>query len=230
MTDKSKPITEDGVLKSDIEQLMTPQAVKELKDLSPTMQQFLLRWQDKRDMILGDQLKDELKEFLLGVYEADNDKLCKDVVEVIGQELRPINATLLLLSTAVSNMASDVTYIKTDVNSIKGRLEVIEKRLDKDEIVIKGFDERLAAKRQRIETLEKEVKVLRPDIIGKLLDEIHLLEPTIKKLVRTQAWWNIGLRIIIAVTISAIISLLVHYNLPHKYELKPDQRVEIITK
>lgn len=230
MTDKQKKITEEGVLKADMEQLMTPQAVKELGALSPTMQQFLLRWQDKRDMILGDQLKEELKEFLLGVYEADNDKLCKDVVEVIGQELRPINSTLLLLSTAVNNMAADVTDIKDDVSSIKGRLEVIEKRLDADEVMIKGFEERLAVKRQRIEILEKEVKMLRPDIINKLLEEIHFLDPIIKKLIRTQAWWNIALRILIAVTISTIITLLVHYNMPHKYELKPDQRVEIITR
>ena len=231
MTAKKK-ITEKGVLESDIHRLMTPEAVKDLEILikNPTLQQFLLRWKDADHQLLSEQLEEELKDFLFDIYEKDNEKMCADVVEVIGNELKPINATLLIMSKTVCGIASDITGIKEDVNSIKGRLEVIEKRLDTDEVMIKGFEERLELKRQRIEVLEKEVKVLRPDIIGKLLDEIHLLEPTIKKLVRTQAWWNIALRILIAVMISAIITLLIHYNIPHKFELEPNQRVEIITE
>jgi hypothetical protein len=121
MTAKRK-ITVKGVLSEEIKNLMTPKAVEELKDLSPTMQQFLLRWQDNRDLILGDQLKNELKDFLLGIYEKDNDKLCENVVEVIQQELKPINDTLSDLKRGQDN-------IIITLNAMDGRLRAIESQV-----------------------------------------------------------------------------------------------------
>ncbi len=53
---------------------------------------------------------------------------------------------------------------------------------------------------------------LRLDNIGKVTDDHSRI---INRLVRTQRWWNVALRILIAVAISAIITLLIHYNVPH---------------
>jgi len=173
MSAKKVSITEKGVLDSEIKKLMTPSAIKELKDLNPTMQQFLLRWQDHRDLLLGDQLKEELKEFLLDVYEKDNEALIKSVTTCVCKDLAgaiaPMNLKLEEISTGISSIKSDILIIKADLTVIKKRLEEVECKVTDEE--------------RRIVRLEK-----------------------------TQRWWNIGLRIAIAVFISAIITLLfIHY-------------------
>jgi hypothetical protein len=53
---------------------------------------------------------------------------------------------------------------------------------------------------------------IRLDCIEVVTDEHTKI---INRLVRTQKWWNIAGRILIAVAISAIISILIHYNLSH---------------
>jgi hypothetical protein len=126
-------ITENGVLKNEIEQLMTPKAIRELKDLSPTMQQFLLRWQDKRDVILGDKLKEELKDFLQEVYEQDNENVCKNVASVVGSQLAET------LSPFYSQMEGIAKSIK-DMNTI---LTEIQLRLTNDETILINLEKRI---------------------------------------------------------------------------------------
>jgi hypothetical protein len=132
MTVKKK-ITEKGVLDSEIRNLMTPVAIEELKVLSPTMQQFLLRWQDHRDIILGDQLKEELKAFLAEIYEKDNQNLCKEVTaSVCGQMeefLITINTRLAELSKGQVAIALDISHIKDDIVDIKKRLKTDEESI-----------------------------------------------------------------------------------------------------
>jgi hypothetical protein len=145
MTAKKAGITEKGVLDGEIRKLMTPDAIKELKDLSPTLQQFLLRWQDHRDLLLGDQLKEELKEFLLEVYEKDNEALiksvttcvCKDVAETIA----PMWSKLEEIGKGIVSIKSDILIIKSDLTDIKKRLGQVEIRVESEE--------------ERIEKLEK---------------------------------------------------------------------------
>jgi hypothetical protein len=129
MTAKKK-ITEKGVLDSEIRNLMTPVAIEELKILSPTMQQFLLRWQDHRDIILGDQLKEELKEFLGDIYIKDNENLCRDVTASVCSQMEEfltnINTRLAELSKGQEAIASDIGHIKDDILDIKKRLKTDE--------------------------------------------------------------------------------------------------------
>jgi len=126
---KKKP-TEKGVLDSEIRNLMTPVAIEELKILSPTMQQFLLRWQDHRDIILGDQLKGELKEFLADIYIKDNENLCREVTTSVCKEMEEfltnINTRLAELSKGQEAIALDIGQIKDDILDIKKRLKTDE--------------------------------------------------------------------------------------------------------
>lgn len=141
MTAKKIKLDEKGVLNADMEQLMTPQAVKELKDLSPTLQQFLLRWQDKRDMILGDQLKEELKDFLLEVYEKDNENLCKSVTMSVCKEfeefMNNVYNKLASLDSGQADMLKILSEIHVNFSALEKRVDVIEnKRLVKLESFI----------------------------------------------------------------------------------------------
>jgi hypothetical protein len=135
-------ITEKGVLDADMKQLMTPAAVKELKDLSPTLQQFLLRWQDKRDLILGDQLKDELKEFLAEIHEKDNEELCGNVAEIVVAQNRKLISSLdtqtesIEIQFSVKKMATSVSVIEEDIKEIKKRITDVEDRVSAEDVRI----------------------------------------------------------------------------------------------
>jgi chromosome segregation ATPase len=199
-------ITEDGVLGDEMRSLMTPKAVDELKGLSPTMQQFLLRWQDKRDLILGEQLKEDLKIFLLDVYKDDNKKLCETVTRSVSKELAevlvPMIEKLNELATSIKQAADDISVIKGDIKLINSNVKLIEDRIKLDEEKILMVEKRLEDKKRMLEDLRKDVNKLEPTLIAKLITEVNELRPAIDKMIRTQTWWNISLRIAIAVGIS----------------------------
>lgn len=182
MSVKKEPLTEKGVLDSEMKQLMTPEALKELKDLSPTMQQFLLRWLDKRDFILSEQLKEELKIFLKDLYEEDNERLCKSVANIVAlqlaETLTPIYLKLEELATGQTNMAVDIKKIKDD--QVKQTKEIKEK--------IKTTEE-------DIETLKDQVAFLQPENIITLRQEIEDMMPLLRKALKVNSTWNILLRI-----------------------------------
>lgn len=182
MSVKKEPLTEKGVLDSEMKQLMTPEALKELKDLSPTMQQFLLRWLDKRDFILSEQLKEELKIFLKDLYEEDNERLCKSVANIVAlqlaETLTPIYLKLEELATGQANMAVDIGKIKDD--QVKQTKEIKEK--------IKTTEE-------DIETLKDQVAFLQPENIITLRQEIEDMMPLLRKALKVNSTWNILLRI-----------------------------------
>jgi hypothetical protein len=154
MTAKKKippVVNEKGVLEADIKQLMTPTAIRELKDLSPTMQQFLLRWQDKRDLMLGDQLKEELKEFLAEIHEADNTELCKNVAEIVAAQNSLIFSALKVQTESIQKIEGSVKEIKESVETIKADIAEI-----KDQII--DIENRVKAEDARITKLEEYVK------------------------------------------------------------------------
>lgn len=170
MTAKKKEgITEKGVLEGDMHQLMTPQAIQELKTLTPTLQQFLLRWQDKRDILLSEQIKEELKDFLLDMYESNTKIICTEITTHVSKEvsetLIPIYKALGSIAKGIDEIKKDISDIKLDIIDIKARLGEVERQVTTEE--------------ERISRLEK-----------------------------TQRWWNISLRISIAVAISAILTIL----------------------
>ena len=185
MSVKKEPLTEKGVLDSEMKQLMTPEALKELKDLSPTMQQFLLRWLDKRDFILSEQLKEELKIFLKDLYEEDNDRLCKSVANVVASQLAetltPIYLKLEELATGQTNMAVDIKKIKDD--QVLANLQTKEIR------------EKIKSTEQDVETLKEQVAVLEPEAIITFRQEIEDMMPLLRKALKVNSTWNILLRI-----------------------------------
>lgn len=212
LEDNEGLISEDGVLSSEMKQLMSPKALTELKTLSPTLQQFLLRWQDKRDLILGDQLKAELKEFLLDVYEKDNETVCKSVADIVSRQLAevliPIVEKLEILTNAINDVAQDVADIKTDISSIKTNINLIENRIKLDEEKIELVERRIEVKKKMLDDLRKDVDRLEPKLIAQLITEVNDLRPIIKRLAKTTSWKNYAIHIAIAVVISVIIMIL----------------------
>jgi len=145
-------ITEKGVLDGEIQMLMTPSAIKELKDLSPTMQQFLLRWQDHRDLVLGDQLKEELKDFLLDIYEKDNKFLCRTVTDTVCLKLDEFIVNIYNRLESIENGQKDINATLVRMN---GRMDRIEKQLCSDGKKIKNLERRI----NKVESSIKEIVV-----------------------------------------------------------------------
>lgn len=204
MTVKKK-VTEKGVLNGEIEKLMTPEAIKELGSLTPTMQQFLLRWQEHRDMILGDQIKEEMKDFLLDIYEADNEKICKNIAEIVTAQNKRMFDALTMQTTMISDIASNISLIKMDINDIRKRLTVLEVKLADDELKIATIDEQLKSKGERINTLECQMRVLNPDLIKQFVDEMILFKPCLDKLMKYSSFWATSGRMTIAIIIGITI-------------------------
>ena len=157
-------ITEKGILEEDMRILMTPESLKELSEhLTPTVQQFLGRFIDYRDFMLGENMRKELKEFLSEMRESEIKQITDCVCDKLAETLAPI--------------VGQLENIEAGIKEIKKRLEDVEKQIQIVEDEVKTEDER------------------------------------IRKLERTQIWWNIAFRIGIAVAISAAISLIIHFNL-----------------
>lgn len=195
MTAKKKEgITEKGVLEGDMHQLMTPQAIEELKGLTPTMQQFLLRWQDKRDLILSEQLKDELKVFMKELYEEDNERLCKSVAEVVAKQLSetltPIYLKLQELADGQEKMAEDISAIK------------LEQQRAKDEA--RSIHDEIECQKKDIDILKKNVAILQPDSIESIRKEMHELIPLLRKSTKVNSPFNIVLRIAIGIILGIV--------------------------
>jgi hypothetical protein len=134
MTAKKTTVKTD--LKDEIKRLMTPDAAKELADLSPTFQQFLIRWTDLRDMVMKEEIMDTVGNALL----KDNEALCKNVANVVccqvAETISPIWNKLEEMSTRQKDIAADVGSIKTDILAIRTRL-----KCDEDSII--SIDKRL---------------------------------------------------------------------------------------
>jgi hypothetical protein len=97
---------------------------------------------------------------------------------------------------------------------------------EQNEKLVKEVAEVIAPIHAKLERMEKAIGNIEDSIIGILdlinkinirLDSIEVVtdEHTkiIDRLVKTQKWWNIALRILIAVALSVIISFVIHANL-----------------
>jgi uncharacterized protein YpuA (DUF1002 family) len=125
MTVKNTRIKPKADLKDEINRLMTPSAAKELLGLSPTFQQFLIRWTDLRDSAM----MDEVKEFVQKLYEKDNEQMCKNIAEIVVAQNRRIFSTLEKQTNLLHKIGDDILEIKSDISKIKDRLEDHEKRI-----------------------------------------------------------------------------------------------------
>jgi cell division protein ZapA (FtsZ GTPase activity inhibitor) len=132
-------------LKDEINRLMTPSAAKELLCLSPTFQQFLIRWVDLRDSAM----MEEVKEFVQDLYEQDNAATCKIVTDAVCSKLdefigniykkleeletgqKKIMTTLNLMSDRMLKMEKRVYIVDSKrFKSLENRMLRIEKALD----------------------------------------------------------------------------------------------------
>lgn len=215
MTAKKKKELQQGVLYSEMNRLMTPEAMEELKGLSPTMQQFLLRWQDQRDEILGEKLKEELKDFLFDIYEKDNDTICANIAEIVSaqnrnmfQALSQQNKSISDIALSVKNIEGSVRGIQLDVANIKGRLTIIEDKQLEDEDKIQQLQKCMEAKGDEITTLKQKVEVLQPDRVETLITELENLLPIVQRFTRYSSTWNTALRIAFALSVGWLVTYL----------------------
>jgi chemotaxis regulatin CheY-phosphate phosphatase CheZ len=112
-------------LKDEINRLMTPDAAKELQGLSPTFQQFLIRWIDLRDFAL----MDEVKEFIEKLYTKDNEQMCKNIAEIVIAQNKKMFNILDKQTLLLEKIGKDILEIKCDIVEIKTRLDNHEKRI-----------------------------------------------------------------------------------------------------
>jgi len=122
MTAKKKNIKSKTDLKDEINRLMTPDAAKELSGLSPTFQQFLIRWTDLRDFAL----MDDVKEFIRDIYEKDNEQMCKNVASVVGKQLAEV---LTPWNSRLERIEDGQKEILDKLRGMDDRLLVVEKRV-----------------------------------------------------------------------------------------------------
>ena len=126
------------------------------------------------------------------------------------------------ISKGMNLNINDLTFIKRVFDLQDAANE------EQNEHLVKQVAEVIAPIHSKLEKMEASIGKIENSIvdildlinkINKRLDCIEVVtdEHTkiINRLVRTQRWWNIAGRILIAVAISAIISLLIHYNLSH---------------
>ena len=125
MIAKKKNIKSKTDLKDEINRLMTPDAAKELSGLSPTFQQFLIRWTDLRDFAL----MDDVKEFIRDIYEKDNEQMCKNVAEIVVAQNRKIFNAIDRQTILLQEIGDNIIEMKSDILEIKGRLEDHERRI-----------------------------------------------------------------------------------------------------
>ena len=112
-------------LKDEINRLMTPSAAKELQGLSPTFQQFLIRWTDLRDSAM----MEEVKEFIQNIYVKDNEQMCKNIAEIVITQNKKMFWTLNKQTLLLEKIGTDILEIKNDIIEIKNRLDNHEKRI-----------------------------------------------------------------------------------------------------
>jgi DNA repair ATPase RecN len=201
-----KKIEENGVLNDKIRALMTPAAIKELGALNPTMQQFLLRFVDlsltehdeEHDKILSEQIKEELKDFLFDIHEADNECICKNIAEIVAAQNKNMFAALSEQTRLIGEIASDIGDIKRDIKNIKDRLKAVEENVLVDE--------------ERINDIEQKLKTLDPDLVSKLIDEIEEIRPKIARILKYSSVGSTTLRVVGSMIIGwAITFALLHY-------------------
>lgn len=103
-----------------------------------------------------------------------------------------------------------IKEIARDIVDIKDRLKKIEDKQHYDELKLTSIDERLKAKKDRIEVLEKQMQVLNPDLIKQFVDEMIEFKPTLDELLKYASPWATFGRMFLAglVGIFAILGLL----------------------
>lgn len=154
-----------GVLDKEIRTLMTPDAIKDLEALNPTVQQFLLRFTDLREKVLSDQLKEEMKQFLLEVHEAENDAMCKNIAEIVAAQNKKMFDAFGEMASAITGIAEDVRELKKNHKELfelhmKDIGSINERFLDEDN-KIKDIYSRLEKKRGRIDKLEERMETIK---------------------------------------------------------------------
>lgn len=163
--------------------------------------QCLERLMNIRDITV----EDDLKKYLRNLYEQDNETMCKNIAEIVSSQNKLLFDTLKSQSEAIKGIAEDSTETRKDIKLINERLTIIEKRTELNETTVKGLDERLTADKKKIEELEKKVEALEPDAVIGYMREMSEFRNIIKKLTRTQSWWNMAFRIAISVFISLLL-------------------------
>ncbi len=115
---------------------------------------------------------------------------------------------------------NDITFIKRvfDLQDMANE--------EQNEKLVRDVAEVIAPIHSKLEKMERSIGKIEDSIIG-ILDLINKINirldciegvtdehtKIIERLVRTQKWWNIALRILIAVALSVIISFVIHANL-----------------
>jgi hypothetical protein len=122
---KTEGITENGILEEQIKDLMTDKAIKDLGDLNPTMQQFILRFVDVRDLIIVDKMDKHLDVKLKAV----SDKISDDVSKIIDRQNQMMLNFFNTFGGIVNGVAADVREIRDATKSTDRKMKYLSRKI-----------------------------------------------------------------------------------------------------
>lgn len=111
-----------------------------------------------------------------------NEMIINKFLDQIAKHYEPIMEKL-------DNLEKGMNKIGLDIAEINVRLTRAEKKVAQDALTLAEVDRRLETKRKRIEELEKQVKVLQPEVILEFIEKINSVNPVLDK-IRTFKWWK----------------------------------------
>ena len=131
---RKNPITEKGILEEDMRILMTPESLKELGEhLTPTVQQFLGRFIDYRDFMLGDnllkELRKELKEFLVEIRVDEVKQITDCVCQQMAETLEPMITKLANIETGITDIKKQIHELEEQIQRVKDEVETEDERI-----------------------------------------------------------------------------------------------------
>jgi hypothetical protein len=144
-----------------------------------------------------------------GMTIADHKLLCRVLnahecyidEKVIGKFIDEIAEHYKPIMKGIESLASDLEYIAGDIKEIQNWQVKIDERIGEEELKSLSFT-------KKIDILEKQVKVLKPELVEKFIG-------VMEKMIETQKPTNIAKRIATAVIISiAVITIAAYLFLP----------------
>lgn len=123
---------------------MTEKAKEEIRNtLTPTIIQFLLRWETGRDLAIEERVIDIVMKKMQEVYVSDNERLCKDVADVVGKQLAEVLELWNRRLQGIEQALEGVAEWQKSVNELHVKMD---KRIkDLEERVYKTDHERIQA-------------------------------------------------------------------------------------
>lgn len=150
--------TENEILADQLQDVPISEKTKaELKDLTPSVQQFLIRFMDVRDLAIENKIMKTMEK----IHIADNDDICRNVSLIVTGQTNTLFEMIQGIAKSVEAIATDINNINESIKSIDYRLKVIEIKQTEHESRIGKLEKKVGQIEGHINQLKREVKILK---------------------------------------------------------------------